>query len=84
MYVIMGVKKVDYVSKKTGRQVDGFSLWISYERKDVKGLACDNVFVSSDRISSAPQVGVLCDVYYNRFGSVESVVIDDDLKGGAD
>ena len=76
MYEVTGIKKVDYVSKKTGRPVQGFSLWLSYERKDVEGLACDEVYVSNERISEVPQIGDLVDVYYNRFGSVESVVID--------
>ena len=76
MYEIVGIKKVDYVSKKTGRPVQGFSLFVQYERKDVDGVACEEVYVSNERISEVPQIGDFCDVYYNRFGSVESVVID--------
>lgn len=76
MYEVTGIKKVDYVSKKTGRPVQGFSLWLSYERKDVEGTACDEVYVSNERISDVPKLGDMVDVYYNRFGSVESVVID--------
>lgn len=77
MYEIVGFKKVDYVSKKTGRQVSGFTLFVETERRDVTGLACEEVYVSVERISAVPQLGDLCEVYYNRFGSVESVIIHD-------
>lgn len=82
MYEVTGIKKVDYVSKKTGRPVKGYTLWLSYERQDVDGFACDEVYVSIERISEVPQLGDLVNVYYNRFGSVESVVIDRNERGG--
>ena len=77
MSEIIGVKKVDYVSKRTGKQVSGFTLWTQYERKDVEGFACDEIFVSRERISAIPKVGDFAEVYYNKFGSVESVMINE-------
>lgn len=77
MHVIVGIKKVDYVSKRTGKPVQGFSLFMEYGRKDVEGTACEEVYVSNERISAVPKVGDLCEVYYNRFGSVESVMINE-------
>ncbi len=82
MFEIVGIKKVDYVSKKTGKHVQGFTLFMEHERKDVVGTACEEVYVSNERISHVPQVGDFCDVYYNKFGSVESVMIDESLREG--
>lgn len=81
MYEITGIKKVDYVSKRTGRPVQGFTLYVSYERKDVEGFASEEVYVSNERISAVPELGDMCSVYYNRFGSVESVIIEKSGKG---
>ena len=74
MYEIIGVKNVDYVSKKTGNRVTGFNLFVTHEEDGVEGLASDRIFVSTSNIDFEPAVGVLCDVRYNRFGSVESVI----------
>lgn len=82
MYEVIGIKKVDYVSRKTNRPVNGYSLWLEYERKDVEGVAVDEVYVSNERISVVPLLGDMCDVYYNKFGSVESVVIDESAREG--
>lgn len=81
-YKVIGVKNVDYVSRRSGRPVKGYSLYLTYERNDVDGLACEDVYVSTERINDVPYVGDLCSVYYNRYGSVESVVIESDGEGG--
>lgn len=76
MYEIIGIKDVDYISKRTNKPVVGFSLWVKYERKDVEGVCVDNIYVPVERISDKPTLGDFVDIYYNKFGSVESVVVN--------
>ena len=43
---IIGVQNVDYVSKKSGKQVKGVTLHVTYEDNSIAGLGSDNFFIS--------------------------------------
>lgn len=49
---VVGTKEVSYVSKKTGKPINGISLFIEREPNDrdqgVRGLIADNIFISAE------------------------------------
>lgn len=79
MSKIIGIKNVDYVSKKTGKNVVGITLFLTETVEDVKGLACDSVYVSS--ASRAYEDAKLCalgddvEVGYNKYGQICSLCL---------
>lgn len=74
---VVGIQKVDYVSKKTNQPVTGLTFHVLGSRKDVEGEACETIFVSSR--SDVPvedvKVGSVVEVSYNRFGSVQDIIL---------
>jgi hypothetical protein len=80
---IVGKEKVDYVSKKTNNPVVGLTLHCvsdQVSRERFEGREVDTIFISNkspmyDQCAAFP-VGSRITVQYNRWGSVESVVLD--------
>lgn len=78
MYKILGIENVDYESRKTGRRVRGTNLHCVRGDKPanmVDGDAVERLYIKQDIDCSSLQVGDNIEVYYNRFGSVDSVQI---------
>lgn len=78
---VLGVQKVDYISKKTGEPVKGITLHCSCKDADVIGEAVETLFIS-DRLELsadvyAVQPGQIVDVEYNRRGYVADVAVCD-------
>lgn len=76
---VLGVQKVDYISKKTGEPVRGITLHCSCKDADVIGEAVESLFVS-DRLDCTEnlysiQPGQVVDVEYNRRGYVADVTV---------
>lgn len=83
---VVGKEKVDYVSKKTGKPVVGISFHCVCDTNNelFEGMRVDTVFVSSkspmyEQCLTFP-VGCEISVMYNRYGSVESVLLCDQKK----
>lgn len=83
---VVGKERVDYPSKKTGKQVTGisFNCVMDTTSDRFEGMRVDTVFVSSkspmyDQCVGFP-VGCEISVMYNRYGSVESVLLCDQKK----
>lgn len=74
---VMGIQAVDYVSRKTNKQVIGTTLHISYSSNNVNGEAVESVFISDrSNVSLADvKVGSLVDLSYNRWGSVDNLTL---------
>lgn len=76
---IIGKAKVDYVSRKTNQQVSGLTLHVTHEDNNVDGLAVETIFVSSKSNvyadANAVKLGDNVNVFYNRFGSVDSIAL---------
>lgn len=76
---IVGKENVDYYNKQN-KHVQGVKLHLVYDSGSVKcdGLMTDNVYISanSDMYDSckALPVGSEVNIYYNRWGTAESVV----------
>lgn len=74
---VLGVQNVDYKSKKTGEQVVGHTLHVSFKDADVRGEAVDSPFISErlglSNVISALQPGQMVEIVYNRRGYVADV-----------
>ena len=81
--LIVGIERVNYESKKTGKQVMGYQFYCTVERTSViGGIATETIFVNDDGALSLINsvngdveklVGVEVRPYRNRFGGVEEL-----------
>lgn len=83
---VVGKERVDYPSKRTGKQVTGLSFHCVQDTNNdrFEGMRVDTVFVSTaspmyEQCAAFP-VGCEISVMYNRYGSVESVLLCDSKK----
>lgn len=72
-YLVLGIQDVNYVSKKTGKKVQGMNLHCMFKQKNVIGESVEKLYISSNIDSPIVKVGDEVDVFYNRFGSVDEV-----------
>ena len=70
---IIGMRRFEYVSKKTGKKTDACYLYCTYEDRKTSGLCCTSIFCRSDLVPADLSIGDNIQVYYNRFGSVEQI-----------
>lgn len=73
---ISGKMKVDYVSKKTGRQVTGTNIFVAEQIKSDygEGIMVDKLFVSeSDIPYSTIELSKKCDIVYDKYGRVREI-----------
>ncbi len=71
---VIGFKDTTYDFKKENKQVIGKTLYLAEERKTVTGFHCESVFVSEGKLDGyKPALDDEIEVYYNRFGKVQSV-----------
>lgn len=74
---ILGVRTVDYVSKKDGQRVFGKSFYYAFFDPETEGERCDNMYISAqylDRLTVVPVPGDTVLVLYNRYGRVVDFV----------
>lgn len=70
---IIGMRRFEYVSKKTGKKTDACYLYCTYEDRKTAGLCCTSIFCRSDVVPADLSIGDNIQVFYNRFGSVEQI-----------
>ena len=70
---IIGMKRFEYTSKKTGKKTDACNLYCTYEDTKTAGLACTSFFCRSDIVPGDLAVGDNVQIFYNRFGGVEQI-----------
>ena len=73
-YCVIGKEFLDYLSKKTNKQVKGYSLHLTYEKDNCEGLATITEFVSEEMgrdVKISDQVELL----YNKYGKVNKIVV---------
>lgn len=73
-YKVIGIRRFDYKSKKSGNSYEACEVYATYERSGVDGLACAPFFARSDRVSKDVSPGMTVQVFYNRFGSVDAII----------
>lgn len=79
---LIGIKRVDYVSQKTGKRVLGWNLFGTYPLLDdnlEQGLGCIREFISESAFDVAPWdlIGTDITILYNKYGHVESIRKED-------
>lgn len=70
---VVGIKNVDYVSKKSGRNVQGTELHVLYNDNNVAGKAVDKIYCGKNIVLKDVHIEGEIDVYYNKFGQVDFV-----------
>ena len=79
VYHVLGIETGDYVSKKTGQPVRGTNLHCTYptdpDNKKIQGDRVERLYVPERVRVDGIQLGDNVEVYFNRFGSVDSVQI---------
>ena len=71
---LVGVKNVDYTSKKTGKQVTGFNLYVTYQAENVDGLVATDFYVRSDFHMDGFVIGDDINVFFNQYGGVDEIL----------
>lgn len=76
-YTVIGIEHRSYLSKKTGKNVEGYNLYLSQEVNDnnVLGVRCFSEWLSPELYSDEIVVGSVVSIGYNRFGRVASVFV---------
>lgn len=77
MFEIVGIESINFTSRQTGDQITGTNLFVHYpqenNRPGLQGVRTDKLFVKSAIDCSMFSVGDQVEVYYNRYGKVDSV-----------
>lgn len=83
-YTVIGIEHRSYVSKKTGKNVEGYNLYLTQEvnDKNLLGVRCFSEWVSPELYSDEIEVGSVVCLGYNRFGRVSFLTIDPSSYGG--
>lgn len=78
---VIGKQRVDY-KNKDGKVIQGVRLWACHEKNGVIGVVSEEVYLSDNKLAacglSADKINVDDDVtvLYNRYGSVESITVN--------
>lgn len=78
MYNVVGIQKINYVSKKTGSPVVGTRLHCMQsfpETSDSTGYSVDSFYCSSQVDLANVSCGCDVEIFFNRFGSVTAVKV---------
>lgn len=70
---VVGMRKFQYTSKKTGNSYSAANLYCTEERNNVVGFAAFDLFVRAELVPGDVQIGSEIACVYNRFGSVEEI-----------
>lgn len=76
-FTVIGIEHRSYVSKKTGKNVEGYILYLSKEVDDrnVMGVRCYSDWIAPELYSDEIEVGSVVSLSYNRFGRVARVSV---------
>lgn len=74
--LILGIEDVNYISKKTNKQVIGKRLHMSFTNEKIIGQGVESVFISSIICdANALTIGDNIELLYNKYGQVTDVRI---------
>lgn len=76
-FTVIGIEHRSYVSKKTGKNVEGYNLYLSQDVDDrnVMGVRCYSEWIAPELYSDEIEVGSEVSLSYNRFGRVAGVSV---------
>lgn len=70
---VIGVQRKN-LKFQDGREVSGYTIFVTEPRTGVTGFACDSLFVSDSKLGDyIPAVNDLIDIRWNRWGKVDGV-----------
>ncbi len=72
---VIGMKDVDFTTKDN-QKISGCKLFCTLEDKTVTGVACESIFLSTQKLKDlgyAPTVGDELYVSYNKYGKIDNV-----------
>lgn len=72
---VVGMRKFEYTSKKTGSTYPAANIYVTEERKGVTGMAAFDMFVKADIVPDDLTVGSEIRCFYNRYGGVEAITL---------
>lgn len=76
MYKVIGIQHRKYTNK-SGKEVEGYNLFLTYEDKAVNGLGALREWVNPDTMEeSMLNVGDECELMYNRWGRIERISVN--------
>lgn len=76
MYKVIGIQHRKYTNK-SGKEVEGYNLFLTYEDKAVNGLGALREWVNPDIMEeSMLNVGDECELMYNRWGRIERISVN--------
>ena len=78
---IVGVERVDYTSKKTGKPVKGYRIHMTEEKEGMYGVCASNIFIGekvgeiflSEYANLEQALGEEVRVLYNQYGRVDGI-----------
>lgn len=70
---VVGMRKFQYTSKKSGNSFPAANLFCTEERDNVVGVAVFDLFVKAELVPGDLQIGSEIACVYNRFGSVAEI-----------
>lgn len=74
MHEVIGFRRSEGVSKKTGKNFSGYIVFFALDQRGVTGKACDQAFISDD-LDYVPSLGDKVQLIYNSRGFLTDVVI---------
>lgn len=76
MYKVIGIQHRKYTNK-SGKEVEGYNLFLTYEDKAVNGLGALREWVNPETMEeSMVNVGDECELMYNRWGRIERISVN--------
>lgn len=77
---VIGIEHRSYVSKKTGKAVEGYNLYLTCDvvDKNLRGVRCYSEWLSTDVYRNEIDVGSVVYLGYTRFGRVAYVQLEGD------
>lgn len=73
MYEVVGFARSEFKPKDKQETICGWNIYVQCEDDKVTGYKCDRFYLGDGKCDYQPQVGDRINVYYNRYGKVDSV-----------
>lgn len=74
-HTVLGKKAVSFTAAD-GKVIEGTTLFVAYDDDNVIGMAADKIFISAAKMPKGNiEVGSDIDIYFNRFGKVDSIIV---------
>lgn len=73
---VIGFSERSFTAKDTGALIEGMYIFVTFEKKDITGLACDRFFISRQRLDACgyfPSLDDEIQILYNRYGKISGI-----------